>query len=204
MVLGEELSRHGNHDGSIVIALPRGGVEVAFEISAALRLPLDVFIVRKLGVPGQEELAMGALASGGIRLLNREVVDSLGISSKDVDLVTERERREMDRRENLFREGRPMETVSGRTVILVDDGIATGSTMAVAIIALREARAAAIVVAVPVMPASALPRFEKLADKVVAILTPADFQAVGQWYGDFTQTTDAEVRRLLAMAAKPS
>ncbi len=190
----------GSHD-TIVLALPRGGVPVAFEIARALSAPLDVFLVRKLGLPGQEELAMGAIASGGVRVLNKDVIAYLAIPENVIDTVARQELQELERREVLYRGGRPAPEVRGRTVILVDDGLATGSTMRAAIAALKKLEPGRIVVAVPVAPPSALDQLEQEADEVVCVFMPEPFDGVGRWYDDFSQTTDREVRSLLERAA---
>ena len=185
-----------------VLALPRGGVPVAFEVAQALHAPLDVFVVRKLGVPGHEELAMGAIASGGVQVLNEDVVAQLGLSTAAIEAVAVRERRELQRRERLYRNQRPAPGVRGCTVILVDDGIATGATMRAAIRALRQLQAGRIVVAAPTMAWSTAQEMRAEADDCVAVMTPTEFYGVGQWYEDFSQTTDEEVRDLLAVAGK--
>ena len=185
----------------VVLALPRGGVPVGYEVAHALHAPLDVFVVRKLGTPGQEELAMGALASGGITVLNREVIQALGIPQQTIEAVIAREQPELERREREYRNGRPAAEVGGRTVILVDDGLATGSSMRVAAKALKKKSAAQIVVAVPVASPSTCAEFEAEVDKVICATTPEPFWAVGQWYRNFSQTTDKEVRELLRSSA---
>jgi predicted phosphoribosyltransferase len=184
----------------LVLALPRGGVPVAFEVAEALRAPLDVFVVRKLGVPGHEELAMGAIASGGVRVLHDDVIDSLGISEHEIGAVAAAEERELARREREYRGDRPPPDVRARTVILVDDGLATGSTMRAAVRALRTRGPRAIVVAVPAGAEATCRQLECEADQVVCAWTPHPFYAVGQAYDDFSQTSDAEVSRLLAAA----
>jgi len=186
-------------DGSdlLVLGIPRGGVPVAARVAGALGAPLDVIIVRKLGVPGSEEMAMGAIASGGIRLLDVEVVRELRIARAAIDAVLARETVELARRERAFRGGRPAIAATGRTVILVDDGLATGSTMRAAVTAVRELGAARVVVAVPVAPVSTCRELEPLVDRLVCIVRPSEFLSVGQWYEDFTQTSDEEVRHLL-------
>jgi predicted phosphoribosyltransferase len=186
---------------AVVLALPRGGVPVAYEVARALRLPLDLLLVRKLGVPGHEELAMGAIASGGEPVMHRETVDALGIPLAAVERVVEMERQELARRERQYREGRPAPEVTGRTVLLVDDGLATGSTMQAAALAVRAAGAARIIVAVPTASAEACELLRGTADRVIAAMTPEPFYAVGAWYADFSQTSDEEVRTLLAQAA---
>ena len=184
----------------LVLALPRGGVPVGYEVARALGAPLDVFIVRKLGVPGHEELAMGAIASGGVRVLNRDVLDYMPISQKLIDTVAQREQQELERREREYRGARPPLDVKDKTVVVVDDGLATGSTMRAAVEALRRMEPRRIVVAVPVAAESTCNDFraEGIADDVVCLRTPEPFQAVGLWYSDFTQTSDDEVQELLA------
>ena len=198
--LAEQLSAYANRPDTLVLALPRGGVPVAYEVAKALGAPLDVFQVRKLGLPGHEELAMGAIATGGVRVRNPEVVEYLRIPDEVIDEVTARERRELERRERLYREGRPALSPRGRVVILVDDGLATGSTMRAAILALRQQQPASIVVAVPVAAKQTCEELRAVADEVVCAVTPDPFYAVGLWYEDFSQTTDEEVRELLARA----
>jgi len=183
-----------------VLALPRGGVPVAAEVANALSAPLDVFVVRKVGVPWHEELAMGAIASGGVRLLNEELIQAYAISDNEVDRAMQRELLELERRETLYRGGRPFPDLRNKTVILVDDGLATGSTMRVAVEALRKEGPARIVVAVPVAAPATCDAFRDVADEIVCALTPEPFYAVGLWYDDFDQTTDAEVHELLARA----
>ena len=198
---GEELAaRFGDladREDVIVLALPRGGVPVGSEVARSLRVPLDVFVVRKLGVPGHEELAMGAIASGGVRLLNHEVVDALGIPGAVIDSVARREEHELERRERLYRGTRPAAALTNKTVILVDDGLATGSTMRVAVAAIRRQEPARIVVAVPVGAPSTCADLAEVADEVVCLRTPEPFVAVGLWYRDFSETSDAEVGALL-------
>jgi len=186
----------------LVLALPRGGVPVAFEVAEALHAPLDVFIVRKLGAPGQPEYAMGALASGGLRVLNENVVRLLDIAQAEIDAVVEAEQRELERREQLYRDALPPLDVRNRTVILVDDGLATGSTMAAAVKALRRLQPLYIAVAVPTAPADTCEALRAEADTVICATTPEPFRAVGLWYEDFAQTTDDEVRELLARARR--
>ena len=200
--LAGRLSGLAGRPDVLVLALPRGGVPVGFEVAAALDAPLDVFLVRKLGVPGQPELAMGAIASGGLRVIDRRLVERLDISSSEIAAVEARELRELERRQSAYRDGRPAPAVPGRTIILVDDGVATGSTMKAAIQALREERPAAIVAAIPVAPPSAVAPLEALADEVVCLATPEPFLAVGRFYDDFEATSDEEVRGLLALAAR--
>jgi putative phosphoribosyl transferase len=187
-----------------VLALPRGGVPVGYEVAHALGAPLDVFLVRKLGVPGREELAMGAMAAGGVRVLNEEVVRTLGIPDDVIESVSEKERRELARRERAYRDDRPPPDVRGRTVLLVDDGLATGSTMRAAVAALRKLHPARIVVAVPVGSAETCAELAAAADEVICARTPDPFYAVGLWYEDFTQTTDEQVHELLERAVAPA
>lgn len=184
---------------TLVLALPRGGVPVGHELASALKLPLDVFIVRKLGAPGQPEVAMGAVASGGACLLNRALINWLDISAEALAAETANEQQELARRERVYRGQRPLPHYAGKTVILVDDGVATGASMRVAISALRKAGAAHIVVATPVAPPDALAQIEQEADEVVCLSTPRIFGAVGQFYEDFTQVSDEEVIAVLAM-----
>jgi putative phosphoribosyl transferase len=202
--LAERLAHYAGRSDLLVLALPRGGVPVGHEVARALGAPLDVFLVRKLGVPGQEELAMGALASGGVLVRNREVIDALGITDDELRDVAGHEQQELRRRERLFRGDRPPPAVAGRTVILVDDGLATGSTMRAAVAALRRMGPSRIVVAVPVGAGDTCAEFAAVADEVVCAQTPDPFMAVGMWYEDFTQTTDDEVRQLLEQAAEPA
>lgn len=181
----------------MVVALPRGGVPVASEVAAALGAPLDVLVVRKLGAPGHEELAVGAIASGGVRIVNEELVRYLGIDAAELDRIAERETHELRRREALYRDQRAALDVAGRTVVLVDDGVATGATMLVAVEALKELGAKRLVVAVPVGAPDSMARLREAADEVVCLLAPPELTSVGQWYDDFSQTSDAEVRSLL-------
>jgi predicted phosphoribosyltransferase len=201
-VLADRLATYANRPDVLVLALPRGGVPVAYEVAYTLHAPLDVFLVRKLGVPGYEELAMGALASGGARVLNDEVVHGLHISEEVIEAVTEREREELTRRERAYRGERPAPAVRGRIVLLVDDGLATGSTMRAAIAALRQQEPARIVVAVPVGSHETCAELQTEADEIVCARTPEPFHAVGLWYDDFTQTTDEEVHELFTRAAE--
>jgi predicted phosphoribosyltransferase len=181
----------------LVLALPRGGVPVAYEVAKELKAPLDVFLVRKLGVPGYEEVAMGAIASGGIRVINKDVVQQLNIPGEVIDAVAADEQRELERRERAYRDNRPPPNVKGRVVILIDDGLATGSTMRAAAAALRKQEPARIVVAVPVSSPETCDEFLSEVDEIVCAVTPEPFRGVGLWYEDFSQTTDEEVRRLL-------
>ena len=198
--LARHLTAYAGRPGVLVLALPRGGVPVAFEVAAALGAPLDIFIVRKLGVPGQEELAMGAIASGGVRVVNRPVVERLHIPDEVIDAAAAREQQELERRERLYRGERPAPDVRGRTVILVDDGLATGSTMRAASAALRARGPARLVVAVPVTAAQSCEEFRREVDEVVCAETPEPFDGVGRWYEDFSQTPDEEVGALLSRA----
>jgi len=199
-ILASLLMKYADRDDVLVLALPRGGVPVGFEVAQALRAPLDVFIVRKLGVPGHDELAMGAIATGGVRVLNDDVVTSLELEPEVIDAVAAREEKELARRERLYRGARPAPDVHGRTVILIDDGLATGSTMRAAVAALRKQRPARIVVAVPVAASETCEEFKTEVDEVVCAATPRMFNGVGRWYEDFSQTTDEEVHELLAQA----
>jgi putative phosphoribosyl transferase len=202
--LGRELMRYAGRDDVIVLALPRGGVPVGCEVARALGVPLDVFVVRKLGMPFHEELAMGAIASGGARLLNDEVIEMYAISDDEIDRVIESERRELERRERLYRGNREFPHLAKRTVILVDDGLATGSTMRAAVMALRQEGPERIVVAVPVGAADTCDAFRDVCDDIICLETPEPFAAVGLWYDDFEQTTDEEVHELLAHCRVPN
>jgi predicted phosphoribosyltransferase len=199
--LAAKLSHYANQPGVLVLALPRGGVVVAFEVARALNAQLDVFLVRKLGVPGQRELALGAIASGGIRVLNEEVLQALPVSEEMIEYIAAAEQRELERREQVYRGGRPAPEVRGRTIILVDDGIATGSTMRAAVRALRQQQPERVVVATPVAPAEACQELAQEADEVVCLDSPEPFYAISQWYEDFAQTSDDEVRDLLERAS---
>src|SRR3979411_2144039 len=202
-LLAAKLTAYANRPDVIVLALPRGGVPVAYEVARALGAPLDVFVVRKLGVPGYEELAMGAVATGGVRVLNDQLVNRLGIPDHLIDAVAAREQQELARRERLYRSGRPPLDVRNRTVILVDDGLATGATMHAAIQALRQQQPARIVVAVPTASRETCEEMKTKADDVICAITPDPFHAVGRWYRDFSQTTDEEVGALLAQRSAP-
>jgi putative phosphoribosyl transferase len=201
-ILAEELSEYKGRAGVLVLALPRGGIPVGYEIARELGAPLDVFVVRKLGVPGHEELALGAIAGDGVRVLNERVVRDLGITEGDIARVAAREREELERREAVYRDDRPPPEIRDRTIVLVDDGLATGSTMRAAVAALRAYRPEEIVVAVPVGAAQVCGDLRREADKVVCAMTPEPMAAISMWYDDFTQTTDAEVRELLGRAAE--
>ena len=201
-LLAQQLQHYAGRDDVIVLGLPRGGVPVAYEVARALRAPLDFFIVRKLGVPGFEELAAGAIASGGVRVLNQDVMRSLPNADAIIEAVTMREKEELNRREQSYRDGRPAPQLRGRVVILVDDGLATGATMRAAVKALRQAGAAKIVVAVPVGPPETCQEMAEEADEAVCATAPEFFHAVGQYYDDFAQTTDDEVCDLLKRGAE--
>jgi predicted phosphoribosyltransferase len=195
--LAGELHAYARRDDVIVVALPRGGVPVGYEVALALGLPLEVMQVRKLGVPGHEELAMGAIASGGVRIVSENVVEALGIPERVIATVAAAEVQELERRERVYREGRLFPEMRGRTVILVDDGLATGSTMRAAVAALRSLGAARLVAAVPVAPKESRDAMREVVDEVVCASVPERFQAVGEWYDDFSQISDQEVSELL-------
>jgi putative phosphoribosyl transferase len=194
--LADLLREYAGRKDVLILALPRGGVPVAFEVAQALDAPLDIFVVRKLGLPSNEELAMGALASGNIRVLNDEVVQSFGISERTIETVAEKEQVELERRERLYRGDSGLPSIRGKTILLVDDGVATGSTMRAAVAAIRRQHPAQIIVAVPVAPPSTCDTLRTEADQVVCVATPEPFYAVGQWYRVFDQTTDRQVREL--------
>lgn len=196
--LARTLAEFGSRSDVVVLGLPRGGVPVAAEVARHLTAPLDVFLVRKLGVPGQEELALGAIAEGGVEILNEDLVDDLGISHAAIERIAVRERLELDRRHALYRGARPRPEIRDRIVILIDDGLATGATMEAAIVALRSLAPARIVVAAPVGARETCERLRGLADEVRCVSMPEPFDAVGLWYEDFSQTTDEEVRAILA------
>jgi putative phosphoribosyl transferase len=200
-LLARALERYKDHSDVLVLALPRGGVPVAYEVATNLNAPLDVFIVRKLGVPGHEELAMGAIASGGIRALNTAVIQQLNIPRSAIDAVAAHEQQELERRERLYRGQKASLNIQDRTIILVDDGLATGSTMKAAVAALRRQNPRKIIVAVPTAPAGTCDELQDEADEVICAVTPEPFYAVGQWYENFEQTTDAEVTELIRRAA---
>ena len=202
--LADRLSRYANRDDVVVLGLPRGGVPVAFEVAKFLRAPLDVFLVRKLGTPGHPELAMGAIASGGVRVLNNDTIDILGISPSQIEAVVDRESRELARRDAAYRNDRSMPRVRGRTVILVDDGLATGSTMLAAVRALHTQQPERLVVAVPVGAAETCEALGAAADEVVCGVAAEQFGAVGLWYEDFSETSDDEVRELLEASSRRS
>lgn len=192
------LQRFAGRDDVVVLGLPRGGVPVAYEVAKALAAPLDVFVVRKIGMPGHEEFAVGAIASGGTKVMDEDVIQRYSLSAPAIEAVCRRERAELERREHLYRDGRALTPVEGRLVILVDDGLATGATMRAAIHAVRDLRPARIVVAAPVGAPETCHALARIADEVICPYTPEPFSAVGLWYGDFAATTDDEVRALLA------
>ena len=196
-MLAEALRPYAGRDDLLVLALPRGGVPVGFEVARALEAPLDVMLVRKLGVPGHEELAMGAIASGGVRIVSADVVSAFGIPDRVLATVAAAEEQELQRRERLYREARPLPDVSGKTVVLVDDGLATGSTMRAAVATLRAMAAGRVVAAVPVAPPETCEALGEVVDEMVCLLTPDPFLAVGAWYEDFSETSDETVRALL-------
>lgn len=200
--LAQRLDSYAGRPDVIVLALPRGGVPVGYEVATRLGVPLDVLVVRKLGVPGHSELAMGAIASGDVRVLDESIVDMLGIPREAVEYVEQQERAELVRREQAFRAGRPPLDVAGKTVIIIDDGLATGASMAAAIDAIRTRDPARVVVAVPVAPPDTCEKLGERADEMICLYTPEWMHAVGLWYEDFSQTTDAEVRELLDAAAR--
>ena len=203
-VLARLLTRFANRPDVIVLGVPRGGVPVAFEVAAALSAPLDIFVLRKLGVPGHEELAFGAIANRGVRILDSDVINGLGLSQLDIEIVTAAEKQELKRREGIYRGGRPALDVHGFVVILVDDGIATGSSIRAAIRAIRQMNPARIVIATPVAPASTCNRLRLEVDELVCADTPEYFYGVGQFYEDFSQVSDEEVKELLDRAARQS
>jgi predicted phosphoribosyltransferase len=200
--LASELARYADRPDLLILGLPRGGVPVAYEVAKSLNAPLDVFVVRKLGVPGQRELAMGAIATGGVRAINDDVVEALGIPDDVIKAVAAEEQRELERREHLYRQGRPRPSIQGQIVILVDDGIATGSTMKAAVAALHAQHPARLVVAVPVAPPSTCEELGRAVDEFVCLAQPEFFRAVGEWYRDFRQISDEEVQDLLRRASE--
>jgi len=201
--LAARLISYANRSDVLVLGLPRGGVPVAYEVAKVLNAPLDICLVRKLGVPAHKELAMGAIASGGVRVLNYDVVSWLGISGKTIDEVAAREVKELQRRDRVYRGDRPQPEIRDRTVILVDDGIATGATIRAAISVIKSQQPARLIVATPVAPPSTCDELKAEVDEVVCLLTPESFYAIGVWYEDFSQTTDEEVRALLAHCDRP-
>jgi len=198
--LAGNLKAYAGRKDVIVLGIPRGGVPVAFEVAKVLKAPLDIFLSRKLGVPGQEELAFGALATGGVRVLDRGLIGELSISEREIARITETVKKELERRERFYRGSRPPIKLEGRTVLLVDDGIATGSSIRAAIEALRQTKPARIVVAVPVAPLHTCNRLRSEVDDLVCICAPESFYAIGQFYGDFSQVTDEEVTELIRRA----
>jgi putative phosphoribosyl transferase len=200
--LAMRLGKYANREGVIVLGVPRGGLLVAFEVATALDLPLDVLVLRKLGVPGQEELAFGAIGSRGVRVLDGRVIESTGLSTLVIELVTQNEQTELARQEHLYRGDRPLLNVQGKTVFLVDDGIATGSSITAGVRALRQMQPAAIVIAAPVAPASTVADLKREADDVICDAIPETFYGVGQFYQNFPQVSDAEVNELLYAASE--
>lgn len=203
-LLAQKLTDYAYRPDVWVLGLPRGGVPVAFEVAKALHVPMDIWLVRKLGVPTQKELAMGAITTGGIRVINQQVVRWLGISDAVIDKVAAQEQQELERRKQVYRGNRPAPDLRNRTIILVDDGLATGSTMHAAIASLRQQQPDRIIVAVPVAPSSVYKEFQREADEMVCLQTPESFEAIGAWYVDFSQTTDQEVRELLEQSIQGS
>lgn len=198
--LAERFVQGVDLDDAIVLALPRGGVPVAFEVAKALQLPLDVLIVRKLGIPGHEEFAMGAITTAGIEFLDQQLIQELHIKPEAIANVRAAQTKELQRREHVYRDDRPLPQLQGRTVFLIDDGLATGATMRVAVAAVRKQGARKIILAVPVAPKDTLEKFIPLVDEIVCLATPQPFSAVGQWYENFNQTRDEEVHQLLSSA----
>jgi predicted phosphoribosyltransferase len=198
--LASHLGKYANREDVIVLGVPRGGVPIAFEVARTLNLPLDIFVLRKLGLPGHEEVAFGAIGSGGVRVLDRQIVESAGLSQLVIEFVTRAERAELARREQIYRGGRPPLDVRGKTVILVDDGIATGSSLRAGVHAVRQMQPAAIVIAVPVAPRSTVNRLRREVDDLVCVEPAERFYGVGQFYRDFSQVSDDEVNALLASA----
>jgi Predicted phosphoribosyltransferases len=200
--LAEKLQKYAHKPKTIVLGLPRGGVVVAHEIAQKLGLPLDIFLVRKLGVPGYEELAMGAIASGGVRIMNQDVLRSISISRDDIQAIAQREEEELKRRETAYRNNRPRLDLKNYTVILVDDGLATGATMRAAVVALRKHDPQKIIIAVPTASPDTCAEFQAKVDEIICGITPSPFNAVGLWYDDFSQTSDEEVQQLLKKSYK--
>jgi putative phosphoribosyl transferase len=198
--LAQELIHYSGRSDVTIFALPRGGVPVAYEVALAINAPMDIFIVRKLGLPGREELAIGAIASGGIRVLNNDIVRILNVPEEVINFVVQRERQELKRRERMYRGDRPMPNVHDRTVILIDDGLATGATMRAAVTGLRAQNPARIVVAVPTAAREVCEAFQFEVDEMICAMTPEPFQGVGKWYEEFPQMNDEEVRNLLEKA----
>jgi putative phosphoribosyl transferase len=203
-LLASKLTQYANHPDVLVLGLPRGGVPIAFEVAKALNAPLDIWLVRKLGVPGQKELAMGAIAAGGIQVLNEDLLDWLRIPGQTITRVAEQEFQELQRRDRLYRGDHPLPNIRDRIVILIDDGLATGSTMRAVIVALKHQQPQRIIIAVPVAPLDTCDRLRSEVDAMVCLMTPKHFAGIGQWYEDFTQTTDEQVCELLkAMTHDP-
>jgi predicted phosphoribosyltransferase len=200
--LAAELSAYADRSDVIVLALPRGGVPVAYEVALALGAPLDIFLVRKLGLPGHEELAIGAIASGGVRVLNEDIVQGLHIPQAVIDTIAQRELKELERREHAYRGDRPAPEVRDRTVILIDDGLATGASMRAAVAGLRALHPARVVVAVPTAAPETCRALEPEVDEIICAMTPEPFYGVGRWYENFSQTTDEQVRRFLEAATR--
>ena len=201
--LVESLQKYAGKPDTIVLGLPRGGVVVAYEVARGLGLPLDVFLVRKLGVPGYEELALGAIASGGVQVINQDVLRSIRITQAQIQEIAAKEAEELKRRERIYRQGREPLAVQGQTIILVDDGLATGATMRAAVAALRKLAPRKIVIAVPVASVEACQEFQRTVEEIICGITPTQFHAVGAWYEDFSQTTDKEVIELLRESQTP-
>lgn len=202
--LASELRQYAYRKDVIVLGIPRGGVPVAFEVAKALNAPLDIFVSRKLRVPGQEELAFGAIASGGVRVLDQDIIEGAGISDQQIERITEKARNELERREKLYRGDRPSLKLERQTVILVDDGIATGSSVLAAIQALRQLNPAKIVIGVPVAPLTTCNRLKREVDELICVNTPKYFYAIGQFYADFSQVSDRQVTELLRKASRPA
>ena len=201
-MLASRLTAYAHRPDVLVLGLPRGGIPVAYEVARELGVPLDVFVVRKLGMPGHEEYAIGAIATGGVRIINEEAIRTFGVTDAEIEAVTAEELRELDRRERRYRDNRPPPTVAGKTIILVDDGLATGSTMRAAVEALRQEGPARIVVAVPTAAPETCDEMAGHVDEMICAMTPEPFYAVGLWYDDFGQTSDEEVHDLLALASE--
>ncbi len=200
-MLAEALSDYSGRSGILILALPRGGVPVAYEVAKSFPAPMDLWLVRKLGVPGQEELALGALAGNNICVLNDDIIDALNIDQSAIDTVIAREQAELERRNRIYRQGRPPPDIKEKTIIIIDDGLATGATMRAAIASLRQAGTTRIIAAVPVGAVSTCRKIDQEADELVCLYTPEPFYGVGQWYSDFSQTSDEEVLALLTSAA---
>jgi putative phosphoribosyl transferase len=198
--LARKLSKYAGRSDVILLALPRGGVPIAYEVALALKAPLDVFLVRKLGLPGREELAIGAIASGGIQILNEDIIDAVGLDRRMINLVVQQELKELQRREEQYRDARPAPDLRDRTVILIDDGLATGASMLAAVRGVRAQNPTRIIVAVPAGAPQAIELLQSQADEIVYVIAPDPFEGVGKWYEDFSQTTDEEVKFLLKEA----